>query len=62
MHYFDTDCFLAVKLIGKLEDGTVFLKKGHEDGEEPVEFMTDEGTSPVGLYSSLISVSLEFSL
>lgn len=32
----------TVKLIGKLEDGTVFVKKGH-DGEEPFEFKTDEG-------------------
>ena len=30
-----------VKLIGKLQDGTVFLKKGHE--EELFEFKTDEG-------------------
>ncbi|CAN7126854.1 unnamed protein product [Brassica rapa subsp. narinosa] len=34
--------FLAVKLIGKLQDGTVFLKKGHGEGEEPFEFKTDE--------------------
>jgi hypothetical protein len=30
-----------VKLIGKLQDGTVFTKKGHE--EEEFEFKTDEG-------------------
>ncbi|CAI0561171.1 unnamed protein product [Linum tenue] len=30
-----------VKLIGKLQDGTVFLKKGHEDGQL-FEFKTDE--------------------
>jgi FKBP-type peptidyl-prolyl cis-trans isomerase len=30
-----------VKLIGKLQDGTVFVKKGHE--EEPFEFKVDEG-------------------
>lgn len=35
--------FLAVKLIGKLGDGTVFLKKGHGEGEELFEFKTDEG-------------------
>lgn len=35
--------FLAVKLIGKLQDGTVFLKKGHGENEEPFEFKTDEG-------------------
>jgi hypothetical protein len=33
-----------VKLIGKLQDGTVFLKKGHGDDEEDLfEFKTDEG-------------------
>ncbi|KAI4365764.1 hypothetical protein MLD38_021722 [Melastoma candidum] len=31
-----------VKLIGTLKDGTVFLKKGHGDGEDPFEFKTDE--------------------
>lgn len=34
---------LAVKLIGKLQDGTVFLKKGHGDGDELFEFKTDDG-------------------
>lgn len=28
--------------MGKLEDGTIFEKKGH-DGEELFEFTTDEG-------------------
>lgn len=32
-----------MKLIGKLQDGTVFLKKGHGEDEEPFEFKTDEG-------------------
>lgn len=32
-----------MKLIGKLQDGTVFLKKGHGEGEELFEFKTDEG-------------------
>lgn len=32
----------VVKLVGKLADGTVFVKKGHDD-EEPLEFKTDEG-------------------
>jgi FK506-binding protein 4/5 len=31
-----------VKLIAKLEDGTVFAKKGHGDGDELFEFKTDE--------------------
>lgn len=33
-----------MKITGKLEDGTVFLKKGHDDGEEMFEFKTDEGS------------------
>lgn len=33
----------SVKLIGKLDDGTIFTKKGHE--EEPFEFKVDEGTT-----------------
>ncbi|CAE5972171.1 unnamed protein product [Arabidopsis arenosa] len=33
---------VKVKLIGKLQDGTVFLKKGHGENEEPFEFKTDE--------------------
>jgi hypothetical protein len=33
----------SVKLIGKLQDGTVFLKKGHDD-DQPFEFRIDEGT------------------
>lgn len=33
-----------MKLIGKLEDGTVFVKKGHDD-EPPFEFKVDEGKS-----------------
>lgn len=32
---------MAVKLIGKLQDGTTFLKKGYD--EEPFEFKIDEG-------------------
>ncbi|XP_038693876.1 peptidyl-prolyl cis-trans isomerase FKBP62-like isoform X2 [Tripterygium wilfordii] len=33
---------VKVKLIGKLQDGTVFIKKGHGEEEEPFEFKTDE--------------------
>lgn len=33
---------VKVKLIGKLQDGTVFVKKGHGDSEELFEFKTDE--------------------
>lgn len=32
----------TVKFIGKLENGTVFVKKGHGE-EEPFEFRTDDG-------------------
>ncbi|WMV48426.1 hypothetical protein MTR67_041811 [Solanum verrucosum] len=32
---------VKVKLIGKLQDGTVFVKKGHDE-EEPFEFQIDE--------------------
>lgn len=34
-----------MKLIGKLQDGTEFLKKGHAEGEELFEFKTDEGNN-----------------
>lgn len=33
---------VKLKLIGKLEDGTVFLKKGYEDGDDLFEFRIDE--------------------
>ncbi|XVF21316.1 hypothetical protein REPUB_Repub12eG0080600 [Reevesia pubescens] len=33
---------VQVKLIGKLQDGTIFLNKGHNEGEELFEFKTDE--------------------
>lgn len=33
-----------MRLIGKLQDGTVFVKKGHGDNEDDLfEFKTDEG-------------------
>lgn len=38
-----TALHLAVKLIGKLQDGTVFLKKGHDSEDDLFEFKTDEG-------------------
>lgn len=31
-----------MKLMGRLQDGTVFVKKGHEE-EKPFEFKIDEG-------------------
>ncbi|KAJ9169812.1 hypothetical protein P3X46_017962 [Hevea brasiliensis] len=33
---------VKLKLIGKLQDGTVFLKKGHNNEDELFEFKTDE--------------------
>lgn len=36
-----------MKLTGKLQDGTVFFKKGH-DGDQPFEFRIDEGTLNIG--------------
>jgi len=34
---------VSVKLIGKLQDGTAFLSKGHDGEEKLFEFKTDEG-------------------
>ncbi|KAL7177091.1 hypothetical protein ACSBR2_030424 [Camellia fascicularis] len=42
---------VQVKLIGKLQDGTVFLKKGHD--EEPFEFKIDEEQVIDGLDKSV---------
>jgi hypothetical protein len=43
---------LAVKIIGKLQDGAVFTKKGHD--EEPFKFKTDEGKNILlSLYGAL---------
>jgi len=44
-----------VRLIGKLEDGTVFVKKGH-DGEEPFEFKTDEEQVIEGLDITVVNM------
>lgn len=32
---------VPVKLVGKLHDGTIFMRKGHDN--EPFEFKIDEG-------------------
>jgi hypothetical protein len=48
-------CAFAVKLIGKLEDGTVFLKKGH-DGEEAFEFKVDEEQVIGGLDVTVVNM------
>ncbi|CAL9764481.1 unnamed protein product [Musa acuminata subsp. burmannicoides] len=46
---------VEVKLIGKLDDGTVFVKKGH-DGDEPFEFKTDEEQAIEGLDQAVMSM------
>ncbi|XP_031478043.1 peptidyl-prolyl cis-trans isomerase FKBP62-like [Nymphaea colorata] len=45
---------VKVKLTGKLADGTVFLKKGHED--EPFEFMTGEEQVIEGLDRAVMTM------
>ncbi|KAF3327741.1 peptidyl-prolyl isomerase-like isoform X1 [Carex littledalei] len=45
---------VKVKLIGRLQDGTVFTKKGHE--EEEFEFKTDEEQVIVGLDQAVMSM------
>ncbi|KAI8013268.1 Peptidyl-prolyl cis-trans isomerase FKBP62 [Camellia lanceoleosa] len=40
---------VKLKLIGKLQDGTIFLKKGHDNDEELFEFKTDEEQVVEGL-------------
>ncbi|XP_004290160.1 PREDICTED: peptidyl-prolyl cis-trans isomerase FKBP62 [Fragaria vesca subsp. vesca] len=47
---------VTVKLIGKLQDGTVFLKKGHGEGEEPFEFKTDEEQVIEGLDKAVVTM------
>lgn len=44
---------MAVKLIGKLQDGAVFVKKGHSEEEQLFEFKTDEGSNSQGYIISL---------
>lgn len=46
---------VKVKLIGKLQDGTVFVKKGH-DGDEPFEWKTDEEQVIEGLDRAVMSM------
>lgn len=33
----------SVKLVGKLQDGTVFFEKGRDEEDKLFEFKTDEG-------------------
>lgn len=44
-----------MRLTGKLENGTLFVKKGH-DGEEPFEFKTDEDQVIEGLDKAVSSM------
>ncbi|KAE8699558.1 70 kDa peptidyl-prolyl isomerase [Hibiscus syriacus] len=47
---------LEVKLIGKLQDGTVFLKKGQAEGEELFKFKTDEEQVIDGLDKAVMTM------
>ncbi|XP_024024201.1 peptidyl-prolyl cis-trans isomerase FKBP62 isoform X2 [Morus notabilis] len=47
---------VKLKLIGKLQDGTVFLKKGHEEGEELFEFKTEEEQVIDGLDTAVLTM------
>ncbi|KAK9069381.1 hypothetical protein SSX86_011284 [Deinandra increscens subsp. villosa] len=46
---------VQVKLIGKLQDGTVFIKKGHDDSE-PLEFKADEEQVIEGLDRAVLTM------
>lgn len=46
---------VKVKLLGKLQDGTVFVKKGHDE-EEPFEWKTDEEQVIEGLDRAVMSM------
>lgn len=47
---------VKVKLIGKLQDGTVFVKKGHGEEEQLFEFKTDEEQVLDGLDRAVITM------
>ncbi|XP_057534692.1 peptidyl-prolyl cis-trans isomerase FKBP62-like [Amaranthus tricolor] len=47
---------VKLKLIGKLQDGTVFIRKGHEDGDELFEFKTDEEQVIEGLDRAVLTM------
>ncbi|RWR80744.1 peptidyl-prolyl isomerase-like protein isoform X1 [Cinnamomum micranthum f. kanehirae] len=46
---------VPVKLIGRLQDGTIFLKKGHDE-DEPFEFKTDEEQVIDGLDRAVLTM------
>ncbi|WCJ37930.1 Peptidyl-prolyl cis-trans isomerase FKBP65 [Euphorbia peplus] len=47
---------VKVKLIGKLQDGTIFLRKGHDNEDELFEFKTDEEQVIDGLDKAVVSM------
>ncbi|OAY34838.1 peptidyl-prolyl cis-trans isomerase FKBP62 [Manihot esculenta] len=47
---------VKLKLIGKLQDGTVFLKKGHDSEDDLFEFKTDEEQVIGGLDKAVMSM------
>ncbi|XP_027908240.1 peptidyl-prolyl cis-trans isomerase FKBP62-like [Vigna unguiculata] len=47
---------VKLKVIGKLQDGTVFLKKGHDNEGELVEFKTDEEQVIDGLDRAVLTM------
>lgn len=47
---------VKLKLIGKLQDGTVFIKKGHEEGDDLFEFKTDEEQVIEGLDKAVLTM------
>ncbi|GAB2282436.1 Peptidyl-prolyl cis-trans isomerase fkbp62 [Dionaea muscipula] len=47
---------VKVKLIGKLQDGTVFVKKGHDEQSELFEFRTDEEQVIEGLDKAVLKM------
>nr|KJB42561.1 hypothetical protein B456_007G157600 [Gossypium raimondii] len=47
---------VRVKLVGKLQDGTVFLKKGQDEGQELFEFRTDEEQVIDGLDKAVMTM------
>lgn len=51
-------CTSPVKLIGKLPDGKIFVKKGYD--EEPFEFKIDEGNNNMVLSGLGLPVQLHF--
>ncbi|XP_068504095.1 peptidyl-prolyl cis-trans isomerase FKBP62-like [Phaseolus vulgaris] len=47
---------VKLKVIGKVQDGTLFLKKGHDDEGELFEFKTDEEQVTDGLDKAVLTM------